>query len=142
MGRVARLITHVLIALAVGACVQHAQAGPEFEAEIGLPDPVEVGVSAPNGEFFWLMRDDVSCPGVSYDDGKLTVRLQGLSGVQFGQRSEVSTPVFTHPGTYTLMVADNLETELDNSFSRTFDIVVAKDDKLLVGPRQRQCTIQ
>ncbi|WP_125825497.1 hypothetical protein ACCP16_14200 [Xanthomonas citri pv. malvacearum] len=140
--RAACVALSVLMAFSFGACGKSAPKLHRFEAVIGLQSPVEVGIVNPQGDFFWLMSSSVLCPGVSYDAGKLNLELSGLSGIEFDEKGGVvSRNVFVMPGVYKVMVSDNLETELENSFSRAFDLRIEKKDlnQTIKGVTNKQC---
>lgn len=90
----------------------------DISMKIGSLNPVEVGVVTPGKKFIFLRSEEFACQGVAVKDGFLSIDPSRATGYYWnseGQRSEVV--VFSEVGTYTIQVADNLETEIENSTS-------------------------
>ena len=90
-----------------------------FSIRINLNGPIDVGVVKPSGEFFFLVGGGFECPGTAYADHRLTIDTNRAAGISSGEKPEVSL-VFDRAGEYKILVSDNLETELNNSYSTTF----------------------
>lgn len=112
-----------------------------FSAHIGMGRTVEVGVSDPEGKFFFLRTDEFSCPGVIYKNGRIKIDTKYALGVFWtGDRKETDF-VFQKPGRYKIVVADNLETELENSYSLSFDLSIGApgSSSVLEGRKKSVC---
>lgn len=118
------------IILPVSSCAEKkesrtASTNPEiFWAKIENPRHVaEIAVVTPDNRFLYLKQLDVDCPGVSFSDRNLTVDLTTAAGVEWIDGKPTVDYAFNKAGSYKLLTSDNLETELDNSYSRTFMIL-------------------
>lgn len=96
-----------------------------YDGEISIPvqglDTFEVGMVNPKGVFYWLKADGIYCPSVSYVDSALVIEVGNGFGVVEVDNNLVQDRMFSMSGKYTVLVADNLETELDNSFSLSYE---------------------
>lgn len=92
----------------------------DISMKIGGLNPVEVGVFTPDKKFVFLRSEEFACQGVVVKDGLLSIDPSRATGYYWnseGKRDEVV--VFSEVGIYTIYVADNLETETENSASIT-----------------------
>lgn len=89
----------------------------------GAKHVTEVAVQGPSKEFIYLRQPNIKCDGISYKNGVLTISYEKSIGVTWRDGKLTATPVFDVAGKYRVYVGDNLETELGNSYSRTFDLV-------------------
>lgn len=82
------------------------------------PSAVEVAVVTPDKRFVMLASADFLCQGVSRDGGRLRIDPSEATGYYWnaeGRKEEVVA--FAKVGAYEVLVADNLETELDGTES-------------------------
>ena len=94
------------------------------EIKIGRMKPVEIGVETPEGEFLHVRSDLVTCPGVTVEGSTVRIEVARLVGREWDPDGRpADRRVFTTTGLYRIYVADNLETELENSMSVTHDYV-------------------
>ena len=112
---------------AVDRLVQRVEHGI-FSAKVDLNGPIEIGVINPHGDFFVLARNGIYCPGVTYADHRLSIRPSDAIGVAWSEGGATERFVFDRVGRYEIIVSDNLETELENSFSLTYKIDVQRSD--------------
>ncbi|MCA0198708.1 MAG: hypothetical protein LCH59_11425 [Proteobacteria bacterium] len=92
----------------------------DISMKIGNLNPVEVGILTPSNKFILLKSEEFVCQGVVVKDEVLSIDPSRATGYYWspqGGRDEVV--VFSEVGSYTIYVADNLETEIENSASIT-----------------------
>jgi len=85
---------------------------------LGGPSTVEVAVVTPDKRFVMLASADFLCQGVSREGGRLRIDPTKATGYYWnaeGRKEEVVA--FAQVGAYEVLVADNLETELDGTES-------------------------
>lgn len=112
-----------------------------FKAVIESPALKEIGVVDPKKRFFWLARDSIQCSGTTISGDHLSIELDHATGIYYNDNGVAETRyVFSSKGAYTILVADNLETELENSFSHKF-YVEYKPNKKINSLSPKKCSL-
>ena len=93
-----------------------------------LPEPLRIGVITPSRGTMFVLDDEITCGGFKVLKDGLELSLVGLMGVSDGKRT--IGRVFERAGNYTIVIADNLETEWQNSAPTTVDLVYSGGDEV------------
>ncbi|MGS1078416.1 hypothetical protein [Pseudoxanthomonas beigongshangi] len=89
--------------------------GSAIKLNLGREFPGNVGVIAPNGNFYVVRDDEINCLGIEFLDKGVVLDTLRLSGVLWDDGRPRTELIFTVTGNYKIVVADNLETELDGA---------------------------
>lgn len=122
----------------VAACspadVRGAEKEGSFTASVDwLPnvDAPEVGVRSPAGHFFFAKQTNIECSGFRVLSKKLIVDLDDAHGIRWIEGKSVIERLFVEPGDYELVVADNLEGDLDSVYSSIFSVKIERNAELM-----------
>lgn len=101
-----------------------------FSAKIDDPRfASEVAVLTPDNRFLFLKQSDLDCSGVDFYGKKLMIDMALAVGAEWIDGKPKIGYVFDKAGSYKILTGDNLETELENSYSRTFTVSFAPNKK-------------
>lgn len=110
--------------------VEHVTGGGDDFIKITLPAerPQNMAVVTPSREFYVVHAPDdgkVLFEMVNKEGQRLDLEIvtSEFLGSLFETEDKTVAPIFTSPGTYTLYLAENLETEPENSYSFSKDFV-------------------
>ena len=98
----------------------------------------------PDNRFLFLKQSDLDCSGIDFSGEKLTIDMAVAIGVEWVEGKPRVSYVFDKAGVYKILTSDNLETELENSHSRTFKVTFSltqKDSARRVGHKDYGCRI-
>jgi len=93
-------------------------------------DMRSVGVVDTQGRFFLLADSEIHCRGISFvENGEIVIDIKRSVGVRWNNSAKRHVEyVFSTGGDYKIVVSDNLETEQENSKSRTFRLRLAPSE--------------
>ena len=139
----------LLVVPAVGCAekkqYQAAHINPDvFSAEIDDPRyAAEVAVLTPDNRFLYLKQPNLDCSGVDFSAAKLTIDLAVAVGAEWIDGKPKIGYAFEKAGSYKILTGDNLETELDNSYSRVFKVSFSpkKNSKHRIERKDVSCRI-
>jgi len=104
----------------------HIFEGQNFTISLPENHPQNISVFTPDGEFYIVHSeaDDVSLWAFSEPRQAriLDVNPSSLTGMKWVNGVKMTTPVFTSKGVYKIYLADNLETEAENTYSLSVDV--------------------
>lgn len=85
---------------------------------------MKAAVVDPSRRFFILSDGQFKCDGLTFTKGKVLFNTKKARGVRWENGVAYTQFVFSRPGKYQIIVADNLETELENTLSLSFFVKV------------------
>lgn len=85
---------------------------------------VELGVISPAGELYFVQQPDLECVGFWRNGRVITVDVGNSYGVRWIDGAPHVGRLFTKPGTYRLVVTENLEADRASNHWQEFKLVV------------------
>ena len=102
--------------------------GSDNVLTISLPEkrPSKLSIISPDGQLFIIHSQEDNISFVPYDGKNKTTQINipisSLKGITWIDGKKVEQLVFKKPGKYTVYMADNLETEPENTFHFKRDV--------------------
>ena len=106
---------------------------PNSEAKIHLPPnhPSGLAVRTPSGEWIYIVEPggrSTALPGFP-GRSKLSFQVSRLSGLRWQEGRKIEVPIFRESGRYIFYLADNMDTEPENTFSIAVAVLFTGNDK-------------
>ncbi len=96
------------------------EAGDTLTIEMAIPHPLELAISDPNNNWLYLQFSDPDLPSnVPPDEfaqmSELTLAVSSAEATRWIDGSPSKHPIFEAAGRYTIHLAENLETDAENT---------------------------
>jgi len=104
----------------------HINEGQAFRLFLPENHPKEFGIETPEGDWFFIHGESYGLEFWPYETKikakDILLDPTSLTGMKWVNGVKITTPVFTSKGVYKIYLADNLETEAENTYSLSVDV--------------------